>query len=199
MSKWIYSFCGFFLLGICAQAWAQTDAVPADKLRDVLNSTQPPSLSPETPPPPPPPPAEPAPGTNADSGDSAVSLELESFLEPYIYDPKGRRDPFKPYVEAKPEETDVSGPLLPLQQYDVDQLQLVGVIWNVNDPKAMFIDPKKQVHVVRRDERIGRKNGYVAVIREGEVVVVEAVNVNGDLMYSTRVLKIQQKQEPTAR
>lgn len=181
---------------ISGGAGAQDAPLPADKLRDVLQSKTAPGS--EAPPPPPPPPSEPE-KTGAPEGESQVSLELESFLEPYIYDPKGRRDPFKAYVEAKPEEADVAGPLMPLQQYDVDQLKLVGVIWNVNDPKAMFIDPKNQVHIVRRDERIGRKNGYVAVIREGEVVVVEAVNVNGDLMYSTRVLKIQQKQDQVSR
>jgi type IV pilus assembly protein PilP len=128
---------------------------------------------------------------------SALTGELESFLEPYIYDPKGRRDPFKPYVEIKAaEESELAGPLLPLQQFDLEQLRLVGIIWNVSDPKAMFVDPRNQVHVVRHDERIGKRNGYVAVIREGEVVVVEAVNVNGDLMYSTRVLKIRNKPNP---
>jgi len=121
-------------------------------------------------------------------------ISLEGFLEPFIYDPKGRRDPFQPYVDVPQlQEGGLAGPLLPLQQYDVDQLKLIGIIWDVADPKAMFVDPKGQVHVVRRDERIGRKNGYIAVIREGEVVVVEAVNVRGDFMYSTRVLKIAGK------
>lgn len=157
----------------------------------------------QTPPPPPPPP--PMDGSESSEtpnqgGPDGLSIELESFLEPYIYDPKGRRDPFKPYVDAPGDEGGVvAGPLLPLQQYDIEQLKLVGIIWNVTDPKAMFVDPKSQVHIVRRDERIGRKNGYVAVIREGEVVVVEAVNVSGDLMYSTRVLKIQQKSEDISR
>lgn len=153
----------------------------------------------QTPPPPPPPPSAPgiapAPPPPSIAGIGAgLSSEIESFLEPYIYDPKGRRDPFKPYAESAPlEEGEMAGPLLPLQQYDLEQLRLVGILWNIADPKAMFIDPKNQVHVVRRDERLGKKNGYVAVIREGEVVVVEAVNVNGDLMYSTRVLKIRSK------
>ncbi|MBX7231967.1 MAG: pilus assembly protein PilP [Bdellovibrionales bacterium] len=128
-----------------------------------------------------------------------LSAELESFLEPYIYDPKVGRDPFKAFVEVRPlEEGEMAGPLLPLQQYDVNQLKLVGIIWNVNDPKAMFVDPKNQVHIVRRDERLGRRNGYVAVIREGEVVVVEALKVKGDLMYSTRVLKMKSNQKQSA-
>jgi type IV pilus assembly protein PilP len=138
-------------------------------------------------------------GETAEAQGSGLSSELESFLEPYIFDPKGRRDPFRPYAEGPVDEGEMAGPLLPLQQYDLDQLRLVGIIWNVNEPKAMFVDPKSQIHIVRRDERIGRRNGYVAVIREGEVVVVEAVNVNGDLMYSTRVIKIKNPYAADAR
>ncbi len=141
-----------------------------------------------------------APPSESATENVGLSSEIESFLEPYIYDPKGRRDPFKAYTEASQFESgDLSGPLLPLQQYDLDQLKLVGILWNISEPKAMFVDPKSQVHIVHRDERIGKKNGYVAVIREGEVVVVEAVNVNGDLMYSTRVLKIRSKSLPDTR
>lgn len=141
-----------------------------------------------------------SPATAPRPTNESISAELESFLEPFIYDPKGRRDPFRPFVEATAlDENELSGPLLPLQQYEIDQLKLVGIIWNVTDPKAMFVDPKNQVHIVRRDERVGKKNGYVAVIREGEVVVVEAVNVNGDLMYSTRVLKMANKTNRDAR
>lgn len=80
----------------------------------------------------------------------------------------------------------------PLQSYDIDQFRLVAVMWDINALKAMFVDPKDQIHVVGRDERIGRKNGYIASIREGEVAVVEQ-NKNDDnqVTYSTKVLRIQ--------
>lgn len=119
--------------------------------------------------------------------------EVQSYLEPFIYDPKGRRDPFVPFQESRDsEEGDFQGPLLPLQRFDVAELKLVGVIWNVNDPKAMFLDPNQQIHVVGKDERVGRSNGYIAVIREGEVVVVEASRRKGELVYSSVVVRIEQ-------
>lgn len=117
--------------------------------------------------------------------------DIQSFLEPFIYDTKGRRDPFQPYVEMRaPEEGEIQGPLLPLQRFDIDDIKLTGIIWDVKNPKALFIDPGKQTHVLGRDDRIGRNNGYIAVIREGEVVVVEAQRIRGETVYSTRILKL---------
>lgn len=123
-----------------------------------------------------------------------LKVEVQSFLEPYIYDGESRRDPFRPYIEFLPIEeisTDIQGPLLPLQRFDLDQLRLVGIMWGISEPRAMILDPNSEVHTVGRDERLGRRNGYIAEIREGEVVVVETLKSQGELVYSTRVLKIQ--------
>lgn len=116
----------------------------------------------------------------------------ELFLEPYIYDPRGRRDPFAP-VDTSVVNT-VTGqairPLLPLEKYELDQIKLIGIIWDVNDPKAMFMDPGSKVHVLSKDQRIGRNQGYIAVIREGEVVVVEATEKDNQPVYRSRVMRI---------
>lgn len=114
-----------------------------------------------------------------------------SFLEPYVFDIRaGRRNPFLPpqLVEGTP--ADMMLPGTPLERYDLNELKLVGIMWDVVAPKAMLIDPQGEVHVLGKDDRIGRKRGYVAVIREGEVVVVETSSFNGENTYATRVLRI---------
>lgn len=119
-------------------------------------------------------------------------LRGSKFLVPYIYQQDNRRDPFRPFQEIGPlEGSELVGPLLPLQRYDLSEIKLVGIIWDIRNPKAMFVDPTKKVHTLTKDDRIGRNNGYVAVIREGEVVVVETVNIRGELAYNTRVLQIE--------
>jgi type IV pilus assembly protein PilP len=118
--------------------------------------------------------------------------ELEGFLEPFIYDITNRRDPFQPYAEFVPSDNNVPlRALSPAQRFDLDQLKLIGIMWNVRDPKAMFLDPDKEVMILGRDESIGTHNGYIAAIREGEVVVVEALRKRGDIIYRTRVLRIE--------
>lgn len=120
----------------------------------------------------------------------SVGQTIQTFLEPFIYQGDNRRDPFAPFQEFDPTGGAVAGPVLPLQRFDIDELKLVGVIWNVPNPKAMFTDPTNRVHILGKDDRIGRNNGYIAVIREGEVVIVETVTVRGELAYSTRVLQL---------
>ncbi len=124
-----------------------------------------------------------------------ATSEAESFLAPFIYDAETRRDPFKEYLvevlpQEKLQEAALIGPLAPLQRYELDGISLVGIIWDVTKPKAMFMDPNNQIHIIGRDERVGRKNGYIAAIREGEVVIIETIKIRGQLAFSTRVLKL---------
>jgi type IV pilus assembly protein PilP len=136
-----------------------------------------------------------APGTALSApprpGGSELS-ELEGFLEPFIYDVVNRRDPFMAWAEFVPNDVATpTRPLSPAQRFDLDQLRLVGIMWDIKDPKAMFMDPEQDVIVLGRDEGIGNRNGYIASIREGEVVVVEAIRKRGDVIYKTRVLRIE--------
>jgi type IV pilus assembly protein PilP len=103
-----------------------------------------------------------------------------------------RRDPFLAYAEFMPAVDE--GPvraMTPAQRFALEEMKLVGVMWDVKDPKAMFMDPDNEVLVLGRDESIGNRNGYIAAIREGEVVVVEAIRKRGDIIYRTRVLRIE--------
>ena len=126
----------------------------------------------------------------AQVGDDREDL-LEGFMDPFEYDPSGKKDPFVPLEADRPAEAGaLEGPFQPLQRFDLDQLNLVGIIWNVNSPKAMIADPGGNIHIVRENTRVGRNNGYVAAIREGEVVVVEPYVEDGRMTYSTRLLRI---------
>lgn len=117
--------------------------------------------------------------------------DFQTFLEPFIYDPKNRKDPFKPYVEIDSlDQGEMQGPLLPLQRFDLNEIHLVGIIWDVGSPRAMFLDPTNTVHIIGKNERIGRNNGYIAMIREGEVVIVEATRKEDEVIYTTTVMKI---------
>jgi type IV pilus assembly protein PilP len=142
-------------------------------------------------------PANPKPGDdidllNAASQANSGIAELEGFLEPFIYDIVNRRDPFQAYAEyVPPEDTGPPRALSPAQRWDLEQLKLVGIMWDIKDPKAMFLDPEEEVMILGRDESIGNRNGYIAAIREGEVVVVEAIRKRGDIIYRTRVLRIE--------
>lgn len=112
-------------------------------------------------------------------------------MEPYEYDPRGRRDPFAQPMEDKPViQGSLHGPLLPLQKYDLTQLRLVGIIWDVRRPRAMLRDPQGKTHVVGPNTKVGPRNGYIATIREGEIVVIETTEQDGRLLSTAQVVKI---------
>ena len=159
-----------------------------------------PQAQPQVPPagqaPPPAPGQPPAPGTNVQGQQqNLISADIETLMAPYNYDSENRRDPFKPFTvdisaDVVSEEGFFVGPVRPLQRFELENIIPVAIIWDVESPKAMFVDPTNEVHILGKDERIGRNNGYIAAIREGEVVVIETVKRKGQLSFKTSILKL---------
>ena len=100
-------------------------------------------------------------------------LEIESFMTPFIYDPELRRDPFKNPIRKKITQSAII-PRTPLERYDLSELQLKGIIWDIKSPKALFEIPGQGFYTLLRGDKIG-KNGTIFEIREDEVVIVETV------------------------
>ena len=163
----------------------------------------------EIPPAPLPPPPPPTNDVQVPVDDEVVEQKSESIdiLSDYIpKDSNAKRDPFSD-ITKKREITSVADsegdpiviedfsveylePKMPLENFPLDQLKLIGVLWRTASPKASFLDPSGAAHIVSKNERIGTKKGYVAAIREGEVVVIEPL-VGGLLAYETRILRIE--------
>jgi type IV pilus assembly protein PilP len=116
--------------------------------------------------------------------------ELSEILEEFKYDPAGRRDPFMSYVPNRGNAVGSIGPTMPLQKYDLERLKLVGVMWDVRDPRALVKVPSQEVFTIHKDSRIGNRNGYVAQIRSGEIIVVETIESSGKVMYQTRIIRV---------
>ena len=129
-------------------------------------------------------------GAAPQAADPSTGL-FTGFFDSYDYDPRGRRDPFaQPISEVAVGQGTVHGPLLPLQKFEIGQLRVIGILWDVRAPKAMIKDPNGVTHVIGPNTKIGPRNGYVAVIREGELVVVETIEQDGRLVSTAQVVKI---------
>jgi type IV pilus assembly protein PilP len=176
------SVLGIFLIFAAALALAQGGATPQSSPQATPPGT--PQAS-----------ASPSPATPAESPASTEVAKpsdlLNGIIEDYTYAPQGKRDPFAPFEGGEVgADAATLGPLFPLQKYDLDQLKLVGIIWEVKKPKAMVVDPTGNSHVVGINDRIGRNNGYVARIRQGEIVIVESYKEKGKTNYQTQVMKL---------
>ena len=89
------------------------------------------------------------------------------------YSSAGRRDPFRPFVlELRPKRRRREN-LSPLERVQVSQLKLVGIIWDIPEPRAMVEDAAGLGYVIKIGTPIGRNDGTVKVIAPKEVVVEE--------------------------
>lgn len=123
----------------------------------------------------------------------------------FIYDPTGKRDPFQAESEIPKEETTQSATaktaeqstsipkrgLEALEFFDLSQLKVTAIIWNTKKPRAMVVDPNGVMHTVKIKTRIGQRNGFVVAIREGEIVVVEYIQQDGNWTKTFNVLHLR--------
>jgi len=111
----------------------------------------------------------------------ALNQDLESFFTAFIYDPENRRDPFVPPAQQKKQNVDVGkgrkivSTIDSLKSFESSDYRVIGIMWNVNKPKAMLIDPNDRIHTVYKDDRLGKRDGYISGIKENGVVVIEPI------------------------
>ena len=90
----------------------------------------------------------------------------------YVYDPLGKRDPFRSFVldRLKELEAATKGPL---EQFDLNQLNVLGVVWETNQRRALVADPSGQAYIVREGDPIGTNDGRVIRIDDNLMLVRE--------------------------
>jgi type IV pilus assembly protein PilP len=91
----------------------------------------------------------------------------------YFYNPAGKPDPFKPFIELTPVKTARSTPLTPLQKYDISQLKLVAIISTPGGNIALVEDAAGKGYFLKKGTWIGKNDGRVAKILKDKVIVEE--------------------------
>lgn len=134
------------------------------------------------------PPAQlPPPPAKATAEKSTFALQ-----DQYVYDPISKRDPFRPFKTNQPKMVNnLPVKLEPLQEFDLDQIQIVGILWDVKNPRAMVRTPKNDLFTVYKNTKIGRNDGMVMAIREGEIVVSEVRFEDGKTYKGTRIKEMK--------
>jgi type IV pilus assembly protein PilP len=98
----------------------------------------------------------------------------------YIYDPIGKRDPFRSFILDRLKEMD-SAAKGPLEQFDLSQLSVNGIVWDADRHRALILDPSGQGYIIQEGDPIGKNDGRVMAIDDNVVVVREAyVDFHGE-------------------
>ncbi len=61
----------------------------------------------------------------------------------------------------------------PIRRWALSTYLLVGIIWDVKNPKALVADQQRKVHLVHVNDKIGNQGGTITSIREGSIVVFQ--------------------------
>ena len=126
----------------------------------------------------------------ADATPTPTATPEEAATEEYNYNPIGKRDPFRSFLadELAPDTRKV---VTPLQRYDLDQLQIIGIIWGISSPRAMVTSPDGKGYVVQKGTLIGKNWGKVSRITQDEVIISEEYrDFEGKLIVTEVPLKL---------
>ena len=88
--------------------------------------------------------------------------------------PAGKRDPFRPFtLNARAPGNRRPENLSPLERYELGQLKLVAIIWNIKEPTAMIEDTTGLGYLVKVGTPIGINEGKVKAIQRSGIVIEE--------------------------
>lgn len=90
----------------------------------------------------------------------------------YHYDPTDKVDPFRSYVRRQVTFDPEVGSS-PLERFDLTQLAVMGIIWGLDEPRALVRDPTGKGYIVKAGTPIGKNKGRILRIEDNKVVVKE--------------------------
>ncbi len=124
-----------------------------------------------------------------ESGEGAVLGSLDGFF----YDPVGKRDPFRSFIQDNRALDE--GIESPLEGFDLGQLEVAGVVWRGDRRRALILDPSGQAYVVSEGDVIGKNSGRILAINDSSMLVKEKyVDFHGEQTEKEIEMRIRQSQ-----
>jgi Tfp pilus assembly protein PilP len=129
----------------------------------------------------------------AQPGESALDGSYAGVDADYIYDAKGKRDPFETYRHSAGSAS--ASMATPLMNYELEQLSVVAAVWDTTKPRALVADPRGMTYVVREGTPMGKNAGQVIHIGDNLVLVKETyVDFAGEVTTKDVELRIRRSQ-----
>jgi type IV pilus assembly protein PilP len=134
------------------------------------------------------------PSKHPKQGEDARGGAMGSTSVGFVYDPVGRRDPFRSFIldRLRDDDAETKGPL---EEYDLSQLEVAGMVWRGEKRRALVTDPSGQSYVVEEGDRIGKNDGRVLEIGDSTMRVREEyVDFHGEKTSKEIDMRIRQSQ-----
>ena len=119
----------------------------------------------------------------------------------YSYVSIGKRDPFRSFIQKEVVVQGDGGPVGPLQLHEIDSYRLRGIVWNINQPRAMVEDPEGIGHVVELGTLIGKNWGKVTQIKPTELIITEEYRdpIENELIINEVTMRLPDPDEKEAK
>ncbi|MEK6681688.1 MAG: pilus assembly protein PilP [Nitrospirota bacterium] len=112
----------------------------------------------------------------------------------YVYDPTGKRDPFRSAILG--ESLRGKEILPPLQRREISELKLIGIVWDKGGYSAMLETPDAKGYTIKVGTLIGPKKGVVKKITKRTVVIEEKyMDIIGEMKTREVVMELPSKEE----
>lgn len=99
------------------------------------------------------------------------SLEGAATEVAFLYDPSGKRDPFRPF-DLSPAQSDDEGKT-PLERFSLGQLRLTAVLDGFETPRALVETATGKGFTVEKGTKIGQNNGEIVEILPNKILILE--------------------------
>ena len=111
-------------------------------------------------------PSPPRPAPSAAAKPAPSPVPPAPAAPPYVYEAKGRRDPFRPLIRPRV-ETAKARPKTGLAALDVKELKLAGIIWGGRGYYALVEAPNGAGYVVRINDTVGEDARVAKITSDG--------------------------------
>jgi Tfp pilus assembly protein PilP len=122
--------------------------------------------------------------------------EPKAEKEAYVYDQKGRRDPFVSLVQVAKEKPKRLRGSKPIENFDVDEIRLIAILWDSKQYYALITLPDGKSYTIRKGTTLGLYGGKVEEITRETVLIREHVkDYRGQLKTKDTILKLRKEGE----
>jgi len=132
----------------------------------------------------------------ASAPSTSAKEETKAEKEVYVYDQKGRRDPFASLAQIAKEKPSRQPGKRPVENFDVDEIRLVAILWDSNQNYALITLPDKKSYTIRKGMTLGLYGGKVVDITKDKVLIREQVkDYRGQPKTKDTILKLRKEGE----
>jgi type IV pilus assembly protein PilP len=132
-------------------------------------------------------------GSSVSGSSEGLKAELTAGAmgDGYVYDPRGRREPFQSMAKLLKANQN-KGELPPLQRVELSDVKLIGIVSDTAGYYGLIQTPDGKGYTVRPGTLVGTNNGTIKSISEQRMVVSEpTLDIRGQT--TTREIEILQR------